>query len=489
MKRNILSPTSVLVALSICFSLLIPVRAQPAEGTTGATTSGTKSWAMEFLTRDYMLGDWGGLRTELSGRGIDFEFFYAGSVPSNVSGGIKRGSVYEGALLMMLDLDSQKLAGYEGGHFHVGSLYLHGNDHFSDNHIGDLNKVNLIDFPNTFRLWELWYEQKFFNNHVSLKLGQMAIDQDFITAEFYNSLASINFLNQTFFYPTLAFDVWDQAFFPVGNHALASTPYGAPGVRLRIDPCPHAYMQVGAYDGNPDHIDNGTRINLNDNEGALIYFELGLKLNQTKDASGPPGNLKIGGYYHTDDFFDMYEGTFAAFDNVLQVSGAAPLGIFPNPRAHSGNWGVYFLADQMLWREVGKDDPAQQGLLGFFRAAAAPEDRNLASFGIDGGLVYRGLIPKRDWDTVGIAGSYLEISDDLRRAQRDLNDIALGAGAPPPFTRIADYEAAIELNYKAQLTAWWTLQTSVQRVFHPGAHILADIPDAWAVIVQTTLRF
>src|SRR5439155_12970719 len=156
MKRNILSPTSVLVALSICFSLFIPVRAQPAEGTTGATTSGEpKSWAMEFLTRDYMLGDWGGLRTELSGRGIDFEFFYAGSVPSNVSGGIKRGSVYEGALLMMLDLDSQKLAGYEGGHFHVGSLYLHGNDHFSDNHTGDLNKVNLIDFPNTFRLWEL----------------------------------------------------------------------------------------------------------------------------------------------------------------------------------------------------------------------------------------------------------------------------------------------------------------------------------------------
>jgi hypothetical protein len=29
-------------------------------------------------------------------------------------------------------------------------------------------------------------------------------------------------------------------------------------------------------------------------------------------------------------------------------------------------------------------------------------------------------IPSRDWDTFGIAGSYLEISDDLRRAQRDI---------------------------------------------------------------------
>jgi hypothetical protein len=54
---------------------------------------------------------------------------------------------------------------------------------------------------------------------------------------------------------------------------------------------------------------------------------------------------------------------------------------------------------------------------------------------------------------------------------------------------LADYEAVIELSYRAQLTAWWTLQPSVQRVFHPGGHVLADIPDAWAVIVQTTFRF
>src|SRR5688500_2444173 len=62
-----------------------------------------KSWAREFLERDYLLGDWGGLRTALSERGVDLEFFYLGAVPSNVDGGIKRGSVYQGALLMTLD--------------------------------------------------------------------------------------------------------------------------------------------------------------------------------------------------------------------------------------------------------------------------------------------------------------------------------------------------------------------------------------------------
>src|SRR6185436_13026598 len=120
-----------------------------------------KSAFERFAEQDYLFGTWGGLRTELSNRGVDFEFFYIASNPHNISGGIEPGSAYEGAFLMLLDLDSQKLAGYDGGHFHVGGVWLHGEDHFSDIHIGDLNKVNLIDFPNEARLWELWYEQKF----------------------------------------------------------------------------------------------------------------------------------------------------------------------------------------------------------------------------------------------------------------------------------------------------------------------------------------
>ena len=179
-----------------------------------------------------------------------------------------------------------------------------------------------------------------------------------------------------------------------------------------------------------------------------------------------------------------------AVDNFAVASGLSPGPVFGTPaRTHSGNYGVYFLADQVLWREIGKDDPAQQGLTGFFRVAAAPKDRNLANFGIDGGLVYKGLVPSRDYDTLGLAASYLEISDELRRAQRDINTALTPVLGGPLFSKIADYEGVIELSYKAQLTAWWTLQPSVQRVFHPGGRVLADIPDAWAVIVQTVFRF
>lgn len=446
-----------------------------------------ESGLMKWMTQDYMLGDWGGLRTKLSDHGVDFEFLYGGSLPRNVEGGKEIGRVYQGGLLMTMDLHSDKLAGYEGGQLHAGSLWLHGEKPFSDHYIGDLNKVNLLDYDNSFRLWELWYQQKFFNDKLTIKFGQLDIGMDFIVPEYYNSVGIFSLLNQTFFFPTMAFNVYDQPYFPEGNHGLASTPNGAPGALVRVDFSPAFYSQAGVYDGNPDRSNSGTRIRLSGDEGALAYFELGYRHNSCKECGGLPGNFKLGGWYHTDDFVDMYEGTFVAFDNFVADNGL-PLPPISSGTAsfRDGNYGIYFLADHYLWLETDRQDPAMQGLIGFGRAAYAPEDRNLASLGLDGGLVYKGLIPTRDWDTLGVAFSYLKISDDLRRAQRDINALF---GVFGPVLPEADYEAVLEMNYRAQMTAWWTLQGSVQRVWHPGGRVAENIPDAWAVIFQSTFRF
>ncbi|MFO1501278.1 MAG: carbohydrate porin [Verrucomicrobiota bacterium] len=446
----------------------------PAPAATAPDT-GWSERVKNFLMRDYMLGDWNGWRTNLSQRGIDFEFFYAGGVPSNVSGGIKQGSVYEGIFLMTMDLHSDKLLDYEGGQFHVGSLWVHNGRSFSPNFIGDLNVVSLLDFKDTFRLWELWYQQQFFNGRFTVKLGQMAIDRDFILPELSGTIGSFSFLNQTFFYPTLAFDIYDIAGFPRGSHALASTPYGTPGALVRWDPTPAFYAQAAVYDGNPDRSYSGTRINLNEDEGALAYFELGYRLNPGKNPAGMPGVYKVGAYYHTDDFIDVSAGTENFINEAVGLPGT-------DPRTHSGNYGVYLLAEQMLFREQAPDDPARQGLVGFFRTAAAPPDRNLAEFEIDGGLVYTGLIPTRDYDTIGLGASYLRISDDIRKSVSRANN-AFGLGLALP-----DSESVIEISYKAQLTAWWTVQPSFQWVIHPGGRASADIPDALAVLVMTTLR-
>ncbi len=434
-----------------------------------AEDAAPKSPLMRFLEQDYLLGTWGGLRTNLAARGVDFEFFWFGAMPNNVSGGIERGTEWEGAMLMMMALDSEKLGGWHGGTFTASSLYIHNSKEFSRYHIGDLNKVSLLDFPDSLRLWELSYEQKFLSDRLSIKGGQLAIDRDFILPEFYNSLAGLTLLNQTFFYPTLAFNVWDVAGLAPGHHALASTPYAAPGVRVRVDPSPHWMAQLGAYDGLPDRTWSGTRVSLNEAEGALLYAEVGYRHNQGPGDSGLKGNFKLGGYYHTDDFADIEQAVYAAFGAIPQSS----------VQQHRGTYGIYALADHQLYRENRVDDPASQGLSGFFRVAGAPADRNLTEFGIDAGLVYKGLIAGRDWDTIGVAGSYLAMSDRFARAFRR-------SSLPEP-----DYEAAVEASYKAQLTAWWTLQPSIQYVMHPGGRSdpTRQIDDAVAVILQTTLRF
>lgn len=448
-----------------------------ATATANGQSQSSESSFQRFCEQKYLLGDWGGRRTELSQHGIDFEFLYAGSVANNLDGGIKTGSLYQGALLMTLDLDSDKLVGYHGGTLHAGSLWLNGAKPFSDHYVGDLNKVNLLDFPNSFRLWELWYRQKLFDDKLSFKFGDLVVDDDFIVPDYYYSIASPSFLNQTFFYPTMAFDVYDIPGLPPRHHGLPATPNAAPGAVLRWDPVPQFYAQAGVYSGEPDQSSSGTHFNISQTAGALSYYEIGYRLNQQTNDTGLGGSYKLGAWFHTGAFDDVYDGVTAA--------------AFPGTSVglHQYNYGIYALAEQQLYREVGKSDPAQQGLVGFVRAAGAPADRNLAELGVDGGLVYKGLIPTRDWDSLGLAASYLKISHDIRDAQRDINTTVVGFGGPAPFAKLADYEGVIELSYKAQMTAWWTIQPSLQRVFHPGGRVSADIPDAWVFIVQSTLRF
>lgn len=445
----------------------------PAQAQAPAAETQPRSALEEYFMQDYMLGDWGGLRTQLAENGVEFEFFYVGSMPTAFSGGLRAGTAYQHGFLAALDLDTTKLGLWEGGHFHVSGVSLEG-EPFASTYIGDLNKTNLVDFPADTRLWQAWFSQKFFNDTLLIKAGLMSVDRDFILPELYNSLASINFLNQTFFFPTMAFNLYDIPGFPIGNHSLPSTPYASPGFLMRWMPNKRFYVQAAVYDGNPDNSSSGTRLALRAEEGALMYFETGLRVNQEEGDTGLPGNYKLGGYYHTDEFYDIYNTATALF------------GLPSTPTTHSGNYGVYLLAEQMMWLEKGKDDPAKQGLTGFFRVAFAPPDRNLAEFGIDGGLVYRGLIPGRDYDTLGFGMSYLKISDDISRAQRALNALAPGALVE------ANYEGALEMNYKLQLAAWWTLQASLQYVIHPGGNTRigpTEIPNAWFFGLQTTLRF
>ena len=151
------------------------------------------------------------------------------------------------------------------------------------------------------------------------------------------------------------------------------------------------YLQAALFSGDPAEFDGSnqpqtlpTGTIFSFRGGAWLIAEAGYTPNQQKGAVGLPGNYKLGYWYHTSRHFGDQR-----FDNTgLSLADPVSTGI---PFEHTGNWGIYGVVDQMLYRVPGTDD---QGLLAFFRIGGSPSDRNLISFYFDGGVVYKGTHPR-----------------------------------------------------------------------------------------------
>ena len=118
---------------------------------------------------------------------------------------------------------------------------------------------------------------------------------------------------------------------------------------------------------------------------------------------GLTGTLKLGGWHH-----------FGTFDDPLSVGVA---------RTRTGDYGVYGVIDQMLWRLPG-DDP-KKGIGAFTRFALSPPDRNLISLYADAGINLMGLWDQRPDDKFGIAASFSSLSPDVRELDLEKKPLCL----------------------------------------------------------------
>lgn len=416
--------------------------------------------------RERLTGDWEGLRTTLAERGVGLEMAYTGEALANLSGGLRRGAIAEGLLEMALELDTEKLGGWRGGRFRVSSLSTHGAS-LSRNHTGDLLTLSNIDAYDSIRLYDLWFEQRFFDGRFSVRFGQMRADEEFTGAELGEA-----FLNSGFGWPAFV----SANTLNTGPAFFAATP----GVRLRCDISPRFYAQAAVYDG--DSFDSaagdprvnaaGTRFHLGDRQGYFSIAETGYKFNQEEGSNGLPGLCKLGAWLHTGDFADNYRD-FAG--NSLTVSGLPA-------QIHGNNFGAYLAAEQMIWREADAGKDGGQGLGLFCRVGASPPDRAALEWVVDGGASYTGLIPGRDEDVLALGAVYARVSGDIRRQQtedRDLNGT--------PYAAIADHETVIEATYRLKITKWWTVQPDAQYIIHPGGS--GVLPNAFVAGIRTGIVF
>jgi porin len=153
------------------------------------TSYATKVWAQSQRSdnpaapgQSYLTGDWGGLRSYLEGLGVTFTVSYTNDFLANVGGGIKTGAVGIGIFQPQINLDLQKLLGWEGDLVHIHGLVTHG-PLFSANYLGNILAVSNLEAGPVARLYALWYEHNAPGDRWSVRAGLMLGDSQFLQSD------------------------------------------------------------------------------------------------------------------------------------------------------------------------------------------------------------------------------------------------------------------------------------------------------------------
>jgi porin len=406
----------------------------------------------------YMLGDMWGLRSTLSRYGISFALEETSEVFGNVSGGARQGAAYDGLTQLLVQLDTKRAFGWYGGTFNVSALQIHGTN-LSENYLLTLQTASGIEADRATRLWELWYDQKFLEeDRLDVRIGQQSLDQEFMVSQ-----NASYFVNTMFGWPMLP-----SADLPGGGPAY---PLSALGVRVKARPVDPLTFLVGVFNGSPvsnnsfnagdPQLQNHSGTSFPLNGGVLLiaemqytYPSLGTML-YAGEQEPLARTYKLGFFYDTESFADQQVDT-AGLSLANPLSNGIPMG-------HHGDYGIYAVADQLVWVDPQETDRTVNL---FARVMGAPQaDRNLITFSANAGLTFHEPFLHRDDDTFGIGMGFAKVSGSAAALDQATADYT-GSYVP---TRGS--ETYVEVTYQYQVTPWWQIQPDVQYVFTPGGGV------------------
>ena len=190
---------------------------------------------------------------------------------------------------------------------------------------------------------------------------------------------------------------------------------------------------------------------------AELQYAFGSGASGKPNANGPlPGTYKIGAWYDSASFADLqYDTIGGPLANLL--SNRIPV-------AHHGDFSIYAIADQAIWRS--KDD-ASRTLNVFFRPIFAPfQDRNLVSASLNAGFALHAPLPGRDSDIFGVEMGTAWASSGAFGYDRQLQFYQ-----PSVYAPIRASETFLEASYQSQVLPSWQIQPDIQYFINPGMGI------------------
>ena len=392
----------------------------------------------DFQVPNTLLGDWGGLRSWLNQYGVSFTLNQTSDYVGNTRGGFRQGFVYDGLLDLEVDVDLNQALGWQGGKLHISGYGIQGQD-LSTQYVGNImTATNVESQPSVAKLGEFWLEQRLMDDRLHLRAGLLEADRYYIISPTANV-----FVNSTFGFP----DSWEVNM-PDGGPGY---PNATPGLLATFKPHNNWKFTASVMNGSPvgpgtASSDYGTTFPTGD--GVLSWLETAYTPTMQWGDRQLPGAYKLGGWYNS-----------ALLDDVTLADAGRNISN-PINVSYRGQYAVYGVLDQTVYREANSDD---QGLSLFTRVTYNPQtDRNLVTWYFDAGMAYVGLFDNRPQDILGLGFAWAKLTPYLN------NPIAAQNSLDGTQTPLVAPESLIEVTYQAPMSSWLTLQPFFQYAINPG---------------------
>jgi carbohydrate-selective porin OprB len=441
------------------FAIALTAPVLHAEVASTSTEAHSSSMLSDWWNGKYMTGNWFGLRDTLKDNGLTFSGRYYGAffgVVDSQGGsrgfwdqGLEFGSELNfGKALRVENLEGLKAFGLvrwrDDREEADPNKFVHASSMFNPSNWISGVQWRLMTFGLEYKTGDLLPVK----DMISLRGGWLMPQREFI-----DQPLSKLFLNTAV-----------NSSKGIGGNIPFSSSFSTWGGTLQIKPVEWHYAKVGLFMAYPQataSTNHGLAMRGfgpdPSKNGLMVMGELGFtpKIGPSK----LPGKYAFGSY-----FWGNERNSF-------------------NGSSHYGQYGFYWQADQMIFREpspaveepvppsgknivdsksfktpvsTAKPKLSDQGLSIFNLFSFAPKYNNLFPFYFHSGLVYKGLIPGRDEDQTMFSlalGSYSYYSNLARRQRgRDWQD----------------YTMLLEFGYRFQINEWAFLQPFAQYVIRPN---------------------
>lgn len=346
-----------------------------------------------------MTGEWGGARTYLREKGIELESTLILDNTWNLHGGREQSSkgVFESFFDVNATIESCPLLHYKGGTFFASFQSHHGQSP-TEKEVGSLMLVDLQEAHGFNQIASLWYKQEF-GNKFWLLFGKSDAYQNFtiVPHALYFLNSGYTAIPTILFFPTYP----DPAMSIIGSLSFGEI----------------ISAKLGAFDGSlAEGVSTGHGIfgRFFKHPSAHTFFIGEI------DFDWESGHIGVGGWRHT--------GKFETFEDNTK----------------KGTGGPYFIIDQAVYKYC------EEELALFFIFGTADPSISVAHYYFGAGTTWKGLLPSRLDDILGIGMSRANFT---RNKHAEYSD---------------SYEASYEIYYQYNFTDWGHLQPDFQYVVHPG---------------------